>query len=111
MALELYMVGVVTQDLRRSLEFYQRLGLALPEVKEDQRFVPVKMESGITFFLNNSARPLNNPAHPQADQRSQVIFEFYLPDRASVDKKYAELTDSGYQSSRAPAFDQSIPVY
>lgn len=104
MALELYMVGVVTQDLNKSRDFYQRLGLALPEVAEGQRHIPVKMQSGITFFLNSSAAFANSDRHP-------VIFEFYLSNRAAVDEKYAELTGFGYQSSRAPAFDNAIPVY
>lgn len=104
MALELYMVGVIAQDLSKSLEFYKRLGLALPEVSEGQQFIPVKMESGVTFFLNTPARPETADSH-------QVIFEFYLPDRAAVDKKYAELTGFGYHSSRPPAFDNSINVY
>ncbi len=29
MALELYMLGLIVQDMSKSLEFYQRLGLAI----------------------------------------------------------------------------------
>ncbi len=101
MALELYMVGLVTKDLDRSLEFYRRLGLGLPERSERQRHVNVKMESGITFFLNASGQM---PA-------TGLILEFYLASRASVDEKYNELIAFGYKSARPPAFEPSIPVY
>jgi len=31
MALEIYMIGVITADMGKSLEFYRRLGLEIPE--------------------------------------------------------------------------------
>ena len=104
MALELYMVGLVARDMDKSLEFYRQLGLAVPEGSEGQRHVGVKMESGITFFLNA-------PGRTEVADSQRVIFEFYLPSRASVDEKYTKLTSLGYQSSRAPAFEAAIPVY
>jgi catechol 2,3-dioxygenase-like lactoylglutathione lyase family enzyme len=104
MALELYMVGLVTKDMNKSLEFYSRLGLAIPEGSMGQRHVKVKMKGDLTFFLNA-------PDRRELADSERVIFEFYLPDRATVDQKHAELTGLGYQSSRAPAFEASIPVY
>jgi catechol 2,3-dioxygenase-like lactoylglutathione lyase family enzyme len=102
MALELYMVGLVAHDLDKSLEFYRRLGLAIPE--GGAQHVEVKMESGVTFFLNA-------PGSMGATDRHPVIFEYYLANRAVVDEKYADLTGAGYQSFRAPAFEPSINVY
>jgi catechol 2,3-dioxygenase-like lactoylglutathione lyase family enzyme len=31
MPLELYMIGVIVEDMPRAVEFYRRLGLAVPE--------------------------------------------------------------------------------
>ena len=104
MALELYMVGMVARDLDKSLEFYRRLGLAIPEGSAGKQHVAVKMESGVTFFLNA-------PGSMGATDQHPVIFEYYLASRAEVDAKYADLTGTGYQSSRAPAFEPSISVY
>src|SRR2546429_9666186 len=53
MALELYMLGLVVQDMGVSLEFYRRLGLAIPEGSEGKTHVEVKMGSGLTFFLDS----------------------------------------------------------
>ncbi len=104
MALELYMVGLVARDLDKSLEFYQRLGLAIPEGSAGKKHVEVKMESGVTFFLNAPGRMEAADQHP-------VIFEYYLASRAVVDEKYTDLTGAGYHSTRAPAFEPSIGVY
>ena len=104
MALELYMVGLVTRDLGKSVEFYRRLGLDIPEGSEGQRHVSVKMKSGVTFFLNASGLL-------PASASSRVIFEYYLSSRAEVDAKYTELTGAGYESYRAPSFETAINVY
>ena len=103
MALELYMVGVMAQDMEKSLEFYRRLGLAIPEGSEGKPHVEVKMKGELTFFLNASGRA-GIPDSPR------TIFEFYVKERAIVDAKYAELTDFGYQSYRAP-FVAPIGMY
>ena len=52
MALELFMFGLIPSAMGESLEFYRRLGLVLPEGSEEQPHVEVKMQSGLTFFLN-----------------------------------------------------------
>src|SRR5712691_8333502 len=46
MALELYMLGLIVQDMGKSLEFYRRLGLAIPEGSKGQTHVQIKMGSG-----------------------------------------------------------------
>jgi hypothetical protein len=55
MALELYMVGVMAQDMDKSLEFYRRLGLAIPPGSDRQPHVEVKMGGELTFFLDARA--------------------------------------------------------
>jgi len=46
MALELYMLGLVVHDMGTSLEFYRRLGLAIPEGSDGKTHVEVKMGAG-----------------------------------------------------------------
>jgi hypothetical protein len=53
------------------------------------------MKGDLTFFLNA-------PGGAEVSDSPRVMFEFFLKERAAVDAKYAELTDSGYQSYRAP---------
>jgi catechol 2,3-dioxygenase-like lactoylglutathione lyase family enzyme len=109
MALELYMIGLMTRDMSKSLEFYRRLGLDIPEGSEDKTHVEVKMSGGLTFFLDSNAARWDpgfadeghtEPTAPSSHYPS--ILEFYLKDRAVLDAKYEELTGLGYQSRRAP---------
>jgi catechol 2,3-dioxygenase-like lactoylglutathione lyase family enzyme len=103
MALELYMVGLVAQDMDQSLEFYRRLGLAIPDDSAGQPHVEVKMSGGLTFFLNAPRRLMHLDA-------PRVILEFYLKERPAVDAKYAEMIGYGYTSAHAP-FVTSFGMY
>lgn len=109
MALELYMLGLIVQDMGKSLEFYRRLGLAIPEGSEDQTHVQIKMGSGLTFFLDSRPSRLDpsfvrrdEPRQQEAVDSYRSVLEFYLKTQAAVEAKYAELTSFGYQGHRAP---------
>jgi predicted lactoylglutathione lyase len=117
MALELYMLGLIVQDMGKSLEFYRHLGLAIPEGSEEQTHVEVKMGSGLTFFLDS--RPSrwdsgyvrrDNPGSVEASDSYRSILEFYLNTRDAVDAKYTELTGLGYQGLRPP-YETSFGMY
>ena len=108
-ALELYMLGLIVRDMGKSLEFYRRLGLAIPEGSDALTHVEVKMGSGLTFFLDS--RPSRwDPGYvgrddggaSEARQSYQSVLEFYLQTQETVEAKYAELTSLGYQGYRIP---------
>jgi hypothetical protein len=109
MALELYMLGLVVQDMPTALEFYRRLGLAIPDGSEQRSHVEIKMGSGMTFFLDsNPARwDPGFGAQPDAERsdapdRYPVILEFYLKEQAALAAKFAEMVGWGYQGFREP---------
>jgi predicted lactoylglutathione lyase len=110
MALDLYMVGLTVQDMSKSLAFYRRLGLALPEKSAEQQHIEVKMAGELTFFLDTRAIRSDNPELEKAVGDHRIILEFYLKSRAAVDAKYAELTGLGYQSYHTP-FETPFGVY
>ena len=102
MSLNLYMVGVIVEDMARSIEFYRRLGVEIPEGSEEKPHVELKM-NGVTFFLH--AQQLNymwDPAKTPPSGGYRVILEFYLGGRAAVDAKYQELVAFGYESHFEP---------
>jgi predicted lactoylglutathione lyase len=103
MGLELYMVGVIVEDMSRAIEFYRRLGVEFAEGSETKEHVEVKM-SGMTFFL--TTKRLNarwDPARTEITGSGyRMILEFYLKSRAELDAKYAEMMGYGYQSHVAP---------
>ena len=101
MALNLYMIGLSVQNMSKSLDFYRRLGLALPEGGEDQPHIEVKMKGEMTFFLDARNIPSDNPELAESGIKGALL-EFYLEKRAAVDAKYKELIDNGYQSFHTP---------
>ena len=117
MALELYMLGLVVQDMDKSLEFYRRLGLDIPVGSEQLTHVEVKMGSGLTFFLDSRPSRFDprfvRKDHPErmgSSEDYRFLLEFYLKTRDAVDAKYTELTGFGYQSYRTP-YETSFGMY
>jgi uncharacterized glyoxalase superfamily protein PhnB len=109
MALELYMLGLIVQDMPEALQFYRRLGLAIPDGSEMRTHVEIKMGSGFTFFLDSNPTRWDPgfEAFPEAEQRTianryPMILEFYLKEQTALVAKYAELIDYGYQGYREP---------
>lgn len=110
MGLELYMVGVIVEEMPRALEFYRRLGVAIPEGSENKGHVEVKM-SGLTFFVTTKEVAARwDPARTEASAGYRMILEFYLKTREAVDQKYAELIGCGYNSHHAP-FETPFNAY
>src|SRR3954452_10137533 len=104
MALELYMLGLVVHDMPTSLEFYRRLGLAIPDGSEKQSHVEIKMGSGMTFFLDSNPRRWDpgystqpSSERNEAPDQYPAILEFYLKEQSALAAKYKELIDFGYQ--------------
>lgn len=109
MALDLFMLGLVVQDMNKALEFYRRLGLDIPEGSQESTHVQVKMGNGLTFFLDS--RPSfwdpgfvgkKESGRKEASGSYSSVLEFYLKTQAAVEAKYSELTGLGYQGRRAP---------
>ena len=109
MALELYMLGLIVQDMSESVQFYQRLGLYLTEGSEDQTHIQIKMGNGLTFFLDSNPSRFD-PGYVRRDDPGRMgraesyhsLLEFYVGTQDAVEAKYAELTACGYKSQRAP---------
>jgi uncharacterized glyoxalase superfamily protein PhnB len=108
MALELFMIGVLVQDMNTSLEFYRLLGVDFPAGSEGKTHIEVKMGE-LTFFLDS--RPnrwdpdfawSDDPVRLEASAYYPTLLEFYLKTDETVKAKYAELIAAGYRSQRAP---------
>ena len=102
MGLELYMVGVIVEDMARAAEFYRRLGVDVPQGAESEEHVEVAMR-GLTFFLSTKrANARWDPARTEASGGYRTVLEFYLETPAVLDAKYEELTGHGYVGHCAP---------
>jgi catechol 2,3-dioxygenase-like lactoylglutathione lyase family enzyme len=102
MGLELYMVGVIVEDMPRAVQFYRRLGLDVPDGAEQEEHVEIAM-SGLTFFLSTKrANARWDPARTDGSGGYRIVLEFYLETTAALDAKYEELTGFGYVGHCAP---------
>ena len=85
MALELYMVGAIVEDMPRAVEFYRRLGVDVPQDAEGEEHVEMKM-SGLTFFLSTKrANARWDPARTDAAGGYRIVLEFYLETPSALD--------------------------
>ena len=109
MALDLYMLGLIVEDMEKSLEFYRRLGLEIPEGSEQRSHVEIKMGNGLTFFLDSKPARWDpqfvrndDAARRDGSASYHSLLEFYLQTQEAVEAKYNELVSFGYQGQRAP---------
>lgn len=111
MGLEIYMVGVIVEDMPRAVEFYRRLGVDVPEGAETKGHVEVKMGQ-MTFFLTTQrvAGRWDTARTNDASGDYRMILEFYLKEKAVVDAKYNEMLGYGYKGRVAP-YDTPFNTY
>lgn len=108
--LQIYMIGLIVEDMDASLDFYRRLGLDVPSAA-DSTHVEIEMAGGMMLFLDSRPQRWDpdyaqNPAPEPGTYRS--LLEFYLESEANVRQKFEEMVRHGYRGIRDPyrtAFD------
>jgi catechol 2,3-dioxygenase-like lactoylglutathione lyase family enzyme len=103
---DLHMLNVVVRDMAASLDFYRRLGIAVPGPEEPAgAHLRLKMPGGLSLELDTAESARLWHAGWRADPAStRVVIGFLLPTRQAVDDRYTELTSAGYRG-RQPPFD------
>jgi catechol 2,3-dioxygenase-like lactoylglutathione lyase family enzyme len=103
MPARLDMIGMVVQDMARSLAFYRQLGLDLPADADNQPHVDTILPNGLrlawdTVETIHSFDPDWTP--PTGGPRTALAFLCDSP--ADVDRTYALLTGLGYEGHKEP---------
>jgi uncharacterized glyoxalase superfamily protein PhnB len=103
---DLHMVNLVVGDMAASLDFFRRLGIAVPEGEDAAgAHVQLRMPGGFSLELDTAESARLWHAAWRADPAGvRVIVGFSLPTRDAVDRRYAELTSAGH-AGRQPPFD------
>jgi len=105
---DLHMLNVVVADMAASLDFWRRLGVAVPGPGSGEALeshVQLRMPSGFSLELDSAESARIWHAGWRADAASAgVVIGFSLPSREAVDDRYAELTSAGHVG-RQPPFD------
>ena len=97
------LIGIVVQDMARSLAFYRRLGLDVPPDAATEGHVETTLPGGLrlawdTVAVVQSFDPGCTP--PTGGHRVGLAFKCDSP--AEVDQAYAELTGLGYEGHKEP---------
>jgi catechol 2,3-dioxygenase-like lactoylglutathione lyase family enzyme len=103
MKARLDLIGVVVEDMGRSLAFYRELGMDLPEDADDQPHVEAALPGGLRFALD--ARETIQSFLPdwQPPSGGQAIgLAFLLDSPAEVDAAYERLVSLGYDGHKEP---------
>ena len=103
MSTKLNVVGVVVDDMARSLAFYRELGLEIPAEKDSEPHVEVELPGGMRLAFDtvetiHSFHPEWKP--PGGDNRIGLAFLCDAP--AEVDATYERLVAKGYTGTKEP---------
>jgi len=99
----LYAIGLVVDDLRRSLTFYRRLGIEVADPDEGQVHVEASVPGGMHLLWDTpeTIRSFHPDWRPPTDG-PRVTLAFRLDDPADVDALYAGLVDVGGDGAVPP---------
>ena len=101
---DLHMLNVIVGDMPASLDFYRRLGVAMPGGENlPGAHVQLRMPGGFSLELDTAESARVWHAGWRADPASaRVVIGFSLSSREAVDERYAELTSAGYLGRQRP---------
>jgi catechol 2,3-dioxygenase-like lactoylglutathione lyase family enzyme len=102
---QLDVVGVIVNDMARSLAFYRRLGLDVPAEADTEPHVELALPGGIrvTWDTVDTIRSFDpDYEQPAEGAASNVGLAFRLDTPAEVDAVYAALVAAGYDGHLTP---------
>jgi catechol 2,3-dioxygenase-like lactoylglutathione lyase family enzyme len=99
---KLDLIGIVAQDMARSLAFYRLLGLEIAPEADHEQHVEIVLAGGLRLAWDTAA--LIKSIHPNwvepVGQRMGLAF--LCADAAEVDAVYEQLTAAGYKRHKPP---------
>ena len=102
MAPRLDLIGIVVEDMARSLAFYRRLGLEIPQEADGEGHVEVTLPGGIRLAWDTVeiVESFSEYHPPSGGHRMGLAFLCDSP--AEVDEQHVALVAAGYRSHLAP---------
>ena len=99
------MIGVIAADLKRSVEFYRRLGLEFPHdpTADDQGHVEAVFENGLRFAIDSvEAIREFDPGWTAPAGGHRMALAFLCVSPGDVDRLFAELVAAGAAPHKEP---------
>lgn len=96
-------IGIVVQDMVRSLKFYRELGLQFAEGADKEDHVETKLADGMTLMFDVAEMVRGfDPAWTAPAGSPRVSFAFECDGPAAVDERYTDLLATGAGVRRPP---------
>ncbi|MFD0786913.1 VOC family protein [Micromonospora azadirachtae] len=103
MTLRFDLIGLVTTDMARTLDFYRRLGLDIPAGAETEPHVEVALPGGLRIAWDDVTMVRSfDPDWTPPTGSPRINLAFRCADPAEVDRWYAELTEVGHHGQLKP---------
>lgn len=101
MAVKLKRVAIYVEEMKRALDFYRVLGLAIPDGADEARHVDVEQE-GIVFAFDmvESVKRVFEGWEDPVGYRTELAFQFFSNE--ALDDVYRQLTTLGYDGFLEP---------
>jgi uncharacterized glyoxalase superfamily protein PhnB len=98
----LNLIGIVAEDMARSLAFYRRLGLDMPADADTQPHAEVTLPEGIRVAWDTVETIQSFDPDFRPPKASGITLAFLLESPAEVDATYDALVSAGYHGHKAP---------
>jgi catechol 2,3-dioxygenase-like lactoylglutathione lyase family enzyme len=99
---QLDLIGIVVEDMARSLAFYRRLGLDVPAAADAQPHAEVSLAGGLRVAWDTLETIRSFDPDFKKPEASGIGLAFLLDTPADVDATYDELVAAGYNGHKAP---------
>ncbi|HEY3139654.1 MAG TPA: VOC family protein [Acidimicrobiales bacterium] len=104
MTAQLDALGIVVDDMARSLAFYRELGLDVPPEADEQPHAEAALPGGLRVLFDTAAniQSFDPDWQPSTEGRHRLELAFRLDSPAEVDSLYDKLVSLGYQGHKEP---------
>lgn len=99
---QLDLIGIVVEDMARSLAFYRQLGLDVPADADTQPDAEVTLGGGIRVAWDTVETIQSFDPDFRPPKASGIGLAFLLDTPAEVDATYDKLVSAGYHGHKAP---------
>lgn len=94
-------IGIVVSDMARSLDFYRRLGLDVPETPHEGH-VDIALPNGWRLMLDSEDEMRKFLPDWVRRPGNQFSLAFQCDSPAEVDRAYSEMLSAGYHGDKDP---------
>ena len=104
MTAQLDALGIVVDDMARSLAFYRELGLDVPPEADEQPHAEAALPGGVRVLFDTAAniQSFDPEWRPSTEGRGRLELAFRLDSPAEVDSLYDKLVSLGHQGHKEP---------